>query len=108
MKLPDYIFKNVNVPIRPKDDGDVNLQPLDRKGAAQFTTLVDWTTFQRPFLDVPVTNVPDRLAECLLPWPLKPDQKTLLLQQLKPNQTEPEQIRTLALAIMALPEFQLC
>lgn len=108
MKLPDYVFKNVNVPIRPKDDGDVNLQPLDRKGAAQFTTVVDWTGFQQPFLNVPTAQLPDALAACLLPFPLKADQKTLLLKQLRPGQTEPEQIRTLATAMMSLPEFQLC
>jgi uncharacterized protein (DUF1800 family) len=104
MKLPDYVFKNGNVPIRPKDDGDVNLQPLDRKGASQFSTTVDWDGFEKPFLNVPTPDLPARLAECLLPWPLKPAQKTLLLEQLKPSQSP---IRTLALAMMTLPEFQL-
>ncbi|MEZ0610925.1 DUF1800 family protein [Fibrella sp. WM1] len=113
MRLPEYVFKNVNVPIRPKDDGDVNLQPLDRKGAAQFTTLVDWAGFQRPYLEL--TNeaaadsqLPEALAACLLPWPLHPDQKALLLRQLKPGQSGPDQIRTLATAMMTLPEYQLC
>jgi uncharacterized protein (DUF1800 family) len=105
MKLPDYVFKNVNVPIRSKDDGDVNLQPLDRRGAAQFGTTTDWAGFEKPFQNVPISDLPDRLADCLLPWPLKPTQKTLLLEQLKPGQPP---IRTLALALMTLPEFQLC
>lgn len=115
MKLPDYVFKHVNVPMRPKDDGDVNLQPLDRKSGQPFTTVVDWTGFQQPFLNslphpggLLIDQLPDALAACLLPFPLKPDQKTLLLKQLNPGQAEPEQIRTLAIAMMSLPEFQLC
>ena len=107
MKLPDYIFKNAQVAVQTKEDGDVNLQPIDNKGGKQFTAKVDWPGFEQPFLLLTPDKLPDALATCLLPWPLTAEQKKIVTDQLKPAQPVPDQIRTLTVTIMSLPEFQL-
>ena len=108
MKLPDYVFKNAEVAVPGKEDGDVNLQPIDKKGARQFTTQVTWAEFERSFLKLSPAQLLDALAACLLPWPLTPAQKKIVTQPLKPGGSVSEQIRTLTTTIMSLPEYQLC
>ncbi|TAE33546.1 MAG: DUF1800 domain-containing protein [Cytophagales bacterium] len=107
MKLPDYVLKAAEVNVRSKDEADVNAELLARKGKNQFTTTVDWDAFQKPFARTALADLPDALATYLLPFPLRPDQRTLLLKQVKLAQTQTETIRTLTAAIMALPEYQL-
>lgn len=104
MKLPDYIFKNANVAVQAKEDGDVNVQPFERKGGNKFTTQVDWAGFEAAFAKTTPAQLPDALATCLLPWPLTPDQRTLLTQPA--GATNP--IRQMATTMMSFPEFQLC
>ncbi|QKZ12558.1 DUF1800 family protein [Spirosoma sp. KUDC1026] len=108
MKLPDVILKADAVTVRPKEDGDVNTQVLDRKGNGFANVTADWTTFDKPFADVPDAELPDTLAQYLLQQPLGKAQRQLVLQRLKPGETRSEQIKNLTIALMALPEYQLC
>ena len=107
MQLPNYVLKAAEVTVQPKEDGDVNTEPLDRKGGRNFRTTVDWPDFERPFAKTSDADLPDALAAVLLPFPLRPDQRTLLNTQTKPGQTQSERIRTLTAALMGLPEYQL-
>ncbi|SOD88348.1 DUF1800 domain-containing protein [Spirosoma fluviale] len=107
MQLPNYVLKAADVLVRPKEDGDVNTQLLARKGNAKFRTTVNWADFEKAFINTPDAGLTNALAETLLPFPLRPDQKTVLESQLKPGQTRPERIHTLTAAIMSLPEYQL-
>ncbi|WP_019989269.1 DUF1800 domain-containing protein [Rudanella lutea] len=107
MKLPDYVLRAAEVNVRSKDEADVNATLLARKGANQFATKVDWAGFEKPFARVAEADLPDALATYLLPLPLRPEQRNLLLKQLKPGQDTSETIKTLTAAIMALPEYQL-
>ena len=107
MQLPAYILKAAEVTIKPKDEGDVNAQLLARKGGAKFQTKVDWAAFESAFAKTLDADLLDTLAVTLLPFPLRPDQRILLSQQRKPDQSRPEQIHTLTAALMSLPEYQL-
>ncbi len=107
MKLPDYVLKAAEVTIRAKDEGDVNALLLARKGKNQFTTKVNWDEFDKPFARTDEAALPDALATYLLPFPLRAEQRDLLLKQLKPAQTQSEKIKTLTVGIMSLPEYQL-
>ncbi|MCX6214790.1 DUF1800 domain-containing protein [Spirosoma sp.] len=107
MQLPSYVLKAADVLVRPKEDGDVNIQLLARKGNAKFRTTVDWADFEKTFANTPDARLTDALAVTLLPFPLRPDQRTILESQLKPGQTPSERIRTLTAAIMSLPDYQL-
>ncbi|MFD2936023.1 DUF1800 domain-containing protein [Spirosoma flavum] len=107
MQLPNYVLKAAEVLVQPKDDGDVNTQLLARKGNAKFHTTVNWTDFETLFAKIPDAELPNALATILLPFPLRPDQHTLIENQSKPGQTRPERIQSLTAALMSLPEYQL-
>jgi hypothetical protein len=47
------------------------------------------------------------LAGYLLPFPLRAEQRDLLLKQLQPAQSKAEKIKILTAGIMSLPEYQL-
>ena len=107
MQLPNYVLKAAEVTVQPKEDGDVNTQLLARKGGATFHTKVNWDDFENAFAKTTDAGLPDALAAVLLPFPLRPDQRTLIEKQTKPGQSRSEQIRTLTAALMSLPEYQL-
>lgn len=107
MKLPEYVLTAAEVNVRAKDEGDVNAVLLARKGRNQFTTKANWDDFDKPFARTDETDLPDALAAYLLPFPLQNEQRTLLLKQLKPGQSQAEKIKTLTVGIMSLPEYQL-
>jgi uncharacterized protein (DUF1800 family) len=108
MKLPEVILKAAAVAVRPKEDGDVNTQALDRKGTGFANVTADWATFDNALSDVPDSSLPDALAQFLLQQPLGKAQRQLVMQRLKTGESRPEQIKSLTIALMALPEYQLC
>ncbi len=107
MQLPSYVLKAADVTVQPKEDGDVNTVSLARKGGQNFKTTVNWSVFETAFAKIPDADLPDALAAVLLPFPLRPDQRTLIDTQIKSGQTQSERIRLLTAALMSLPEYQL-
>lgn len=107
MKLPDYVLKAAEVNIRAKDEADVNAELLARRGKNQFSTAVDWATFEKAFDRVKDTDLANTLATYLLPYPLRPEQQQLIETQIKPEQSRSERIHALTAALMSLPEYQL-
>lgn len=107
MQLPSYVLKAADVPVQPKEDGDVNTQTLARKGGQTFRTTVNWTDFEQAFARTPDTELANALAAVLLPFPLRDNQRTLIEQQTKAQPTRSERIHALTAALMSLPEYQL-
>ena len=107
MQLPNYVLKAANVNVEAKEDGDVNTQPLDRKGGQKFFTRVNWVDFEKAFAQTSDADLPDALAAVLLPFPLRPDQRTLIDSQTKSGKTQSERICLLTASLMSLPEYQL-
>ena len=107
MQLPAYVLKAAEVVVRPKEYGDVNTVSMARKGGQQFKTTVNWADFEQAFAKTPDADLIDAVAAVLLPFPLKPDQRTLIDSQAKPDQPRPERIHALTTALMSLPEYQL-
>lgn len=109
MQLPAYILKATEILVQPKEDGDVNTQLLARKGNAKFRTRVNWADFEAAFAKTPDAALTDALALTLLPFPLRPDQHSLVESQLKSSSGQPrsERIQALTVALMSLPEYQL-
>lgn len=107
MQLPNYVLKAADVPVRPKEDGDVNTEALARKGGQTFRTTVDWAGFEESFAKTADADLPDALAAVLLPLPLRAEQRSLIGKPNQPGQTRSERIRALTTALMSLPEYQL-
>lgn len=107
MQLPNYVLKAAEVTVRAKDEGDVNVQALARKGGQQFHVKVNWEAFESPFAHTPDTQLTETIASTLLPFPLSADQQTLIAKQTNTTQTRSERIHALTAALMSLPEYQL-
>ncbi|MFD2572545.1 DUF1800 family protein [Spirosoma soli] len=107
MQLPNYVLKAAEVTVRPKEDGDVNTQPLARKGGQQFQTFVNWSDYERAFTKTADADLLDAIATALLPFPVRPEQRALIEKQVKPDLPRPERIHALTAALMSLPEYQL-
>ncbi|GAB4000594.1 DUF1800 domain-containing protein [Spirosoma daeguense] len=107
MQLPNYVLKATEVAVRPKEDGDVNTQSLARKGGSRFQTKVDWTDFEASFAKTSDAELTDAIALTLLPFPLRPEQRSVIEKQTKSGQTRSERIHSLTSALMSLPEYQL-
>ncbi|GAB4049147.1 DUF1800 domain-containing protein [Spirosoma litoris] len=107
MQLPNYVLKAADVTVKPKEEGDVNVQSLARKGGARFQTKVDWTDFEAAFAKTSDTELTDTIASTLLPFPLRSDQRALINKQAQSSQSRSEQIHAITAALMSLPEYQL-
>ncbi|QMW02843.1 DUF1800 domain-containing protein [Spirosoma foliorum] len=107
MQLPNYVLKAADVTVKPKDEGDVNVQSLARKGGARFQTKVDWADFEAAFAKTTDAELTDTIASTLLPFPLRSDQRELINKQTHSGQSRSEQIHTITAALMSLPEYQL-
>ncbi|WP_234735769.1 DUF1800 domain-containing protein [Tellurirhabdus bombi] len=108
MRLPDIILKADQLAIRPKGDGDVNTEALDRRGKGFINTQVAWTDFEKNFEKVSDDTLPDALAHYLLQQPLGQTQRDLLFKRIKTGSSRSEQIKSLTITLMAFPEYQLC
>lgn len=104
MSLPDLVFRQKKPDFQPKDEGDVNTEYLSRRSARLFSEVrMDWPGWEAHFPQKNKNERLDALAAVLLPHPLTPAQRLVVLGRL------PEaSVRELTLALMALPEFQLC
>jgi len=107
MQLPNYVLKAAEVTVRAKDEGDVNVQALARKGGQQFHVKVDWEDFEKAFAHTPDMQLTEAIASMLLPFPLSADQQALINKQTNLAQSRSERIHTLTAALMSLPEYQL-
>ncbi|WP_080059260.1 DUF1800 domain-containing protein [Spirosoma aerolatum] len=107
MQLPGFILKSAEVTVQPKDEGDINAQQLARKGGNRFQTKVDWASFESAFAKTPDADLTDAIASTLLPFPLRPEQRSVVEHPIKPSQSRSERIHTLTAALMSLPEYQL-
>ncbi|GAB2604709.1 DUF1800 domain-containing protein [Spirosoma areae] len=107
MQLPGYILKANDIAVRPKEDGDVNTEPLARKGGAKFQTTVNWAEFEAAFAKTTDADLINTIALTLLPFPLRPEQRALIDTQLKSAPTRTERIQAVTAALMSLPEYQL-
>lgn len=108
MKLPDLVLKSGRVTMQPKQDGDVNTELLARRGGDLMQVKPDWDAFEAAFSGVSSDKLADALAAYLIQQPLGKTQRELILETAALSRSRSEQIRKLTIALMALPEYQLC
>ena len=105
MQLPKVLFRNETLNVSVKDSGDANEEKIKRKN--KFEVAMDWNLFAQTFDKVPEENLGKIMASYLLQVPIN----SLLLKNIE-NQLvgkdRPERIKQLTIAIMGLPEYQVC
>ncbi|TLV02509.1 DUF1800 domain-containing protein [Dyadobacter luticola] len=108
MKLPDLVLKSGEVTLQPKQDGDVNTELLARRGSDLMHVKLDWNAFESAFSEIKSDQLFEALAACLIPLPLEKTQRELILKTAGKSSSRGERIKNLTIALMALPEYQLC
>jgi uncharacterized protein (DUF1800 family) len=108
MRLPDMLLKAGPVMAQPKEDGDVNTELLKKGGKGTLHVTVNWKAFEEGFSGISANLLPDALTAYFIQQPLGQQQRALILKVAGGGVSRSEQIRNLTVAIMALPEYQLC
>jgi uncharacterized protein (DUF1800 family) len=121
LSLPSFIFMQDTVNIAAKEDpeevekkmfskqDEQQMQPQNRLehklGRLQATT--DWTEFVSAFKDVSDDNLFDAISEYLIQCPNPSFKKETILKYVKKD-TKEDYIKTLAITLMSVPEYQMC
>ena len=107
LRLPDLIFKSAEINIQVKHDGDVNTEFLSKGAGKNFNVTADWQSFTSQFDNVKENDLLDALINYLLAYKLTKTQKELLSTKMVKTSKE-SMIKSLAIAITELPEYQMC
>jgi uncharacterized protein (DUF1800 family) len=101
LQLPATIFLGKQSETTAKNDGDVNTEYQSKKKG--FKANINWQQFSDDFSK----NYIDELSQYLLQAPVN----DAFLQEItnrNPNESKEEAIKKIALALMMLPEYQVC
>ena len=104
MQLPAMMFLGKENNISAKKDGDVTTEYQSNKRS--FKANVDWNAFSKPIL-VKKQNIVEELSQYLLQVPVNEVFKQEIINK-TPNEADPEVIKKATLALMMLPEYQVC
>lgn len=102
MRLPEVVFKAAAINIAPKDDGDVNTELLSKRAGKILAATATWTEIEKTYGSVAAAGQLGQLAAYWLQTPLTPAQQNLLAEK------GGSDLRQLSIALMTLPEYQLC
>ncbi|GAA4320361.1 DUF1800 domain-containing protein [Flaviaesturariibacter amylovorans] len=118
MRLPRMITERDVLDLKPKGDDDLGggvagatifakgkVRALD-KDKSQIAVAIDWKDFQKHFEKVPRTELVPALAGALLQTPMQVPPS--LLDSYTDASSRESFIRTTAIQLMCLPEYQLC
>ena len=105
LQMPKVLFRNELIHVDVKDSGDANEEKIKRK--KKFEIQMDWAAFARAFEAVSDADLSKTLASYLLQVPisahlLKQIENTILAKE------RPEVVKQLCVALMSLPEYQVC
>lgn len=105
--LPQILYRMVEIPLQPKEDGDVNTDFFAKKKLQSIKATFQWTEFATAFGKGIEGEVAEKIANYLLQLPLSETNKGLLRQSMYGASKE-EGLKNLAIMITTLPEYQLC
>lgn len=105
--LPQILYRMVEIPLQPKEDGDVNTEFFAKKKLQSIKATFHWAEFATVFGKEKEGEIPEKIANYLLQLPLSETNKGLLRQSIYGLSKE-EGLKNLAIMITTLPEYQLC
>lgn len=104
MQLPAMLFLGKDGNISAKKDGDVNTEYQSKKQS--FKASVDWNDFSKSFSEKD-KNLLGEISQYLLQVPVN-EQFTQNLANKFQNNSKEENIKQMAIALMMMPEYQVC
>lgn len=105
--LPQILYRMVEIPLQPKEDGDVNTDFFAKKKLQSIKATYQWSDFAAVFGKEKPEELPEKIASYLLQMPVSETNKKLLIQSGYGANRE-EAMKNIAIAITTLPEYQLC
>ena len=108
MQLPYLMFNNTVIKTVAKSDGDVNTDFQTRKGNKNtLETDMNWEVFSTYFTQQNRETLLDTLEAYILQVPINEDVKKGLIAKMG-KESQAETIKKMMIALMTLPEYQLC
>jgi len=105
--LPQILYRMVEIPLQPKEDGDVNTDFFAKKKLQSIKATFQWAEFATVFGKEKQEELPEKIANYLLQMPLSETNKKLVLQSMYGASKE-DGLKNVAIALITLPEYQLC
>ncbi len=103
MQLPYLILRKSDVNITAKNDGDMGTEFLNRR-TKNFTAMLDWNSYLKAFKN---NNIIESVSDYLLQVPVNQQIMKGIESRIKSDSKE-EAIKQTTLAVMMLPEYQVC
>jgi uncharacterized protein (DUF1800 family) len=110
LQLPAILFKNAEFAVRLKDDeNDITLQTTGKERTLRNTVgaHLPLAAIQHLLGSASAAEQPQQLARCLLQAPIRPENLALVQQAATQATTPDEQLRTMLISLLSLPEYQL-
>ena len=104
LQLPALMFSGKESTISAKKDGDVNTEYQSRKRS--FKATIDWANFTQAFSAKNENNI-EELSQYLLQVPVNEVFKQGIATKIQ-NESKVEATKKAALALMMMPEYQVC
>jgi uncharacterized protein (DUF1800 family) len=105
--LPEVLYRMVEIPLQPKDEGDVNTDFFAKRKLQSIQANYNWTNFDQIFKKERPEDLPEKIGNYLLQQPISQTNKQLIMQSAYATNKE-EMIKNTAIALTALPEYQVC
>ncbi|OQP66072.1 hypothetical protein A3860_15935 [Niastella vici] len=113
LRIPQLIFDNDEVALKPKDDDDqmmgmmdVNKKGMGKKGGQVISAAVDWETYLKKFEKVPREKLLSSISGILIQGAPPVDEK--ILNKYVDASSRESYIKTATIQLMSSPEYQLC
>lgn len=113
LRIPQLIFDNDEVALKPKDDDDqmmgmmdINKKGMGKKGGQVISAAVDWETYLKKFEKVPREKLLNSISGILIQGAAPVDEK--ILNKYIDASSRESYIKTATIQLMSSPEYQLC
>ncbi|WEK37296.1 MAG: DUF1800 domain-containing protein [Candidatus Pseudobacter hemicellulosilyticus] len=112
LRIPQMIYAEDELNLKPKDDDDLMMgmkdkpRPAGNKGGQVITASIDWKSYEQFFTSVPREKLVSSLARLLLQAPNSVAEN--VLDQYVDASSRETFIRTATIQLMSTPEYQLC
>ncbi|SFF02652.1 DUF1800 domain-containing protein [Thermoflexibacter ruber] len=106
-QLPEMLYRMGEITLQPKEDGDVNTEFFAKNKLRTIKATYDWQDFITILGKENQEDIFAKIANYLFQVPIAEETKKMLLQNIK-HESKEETIKNLIVAMVTLPEYQVC
>jgi uncharacterized protein (DUF1800 family) len=106
-QLPEMLYRMGEITLQAKEDGDVNTEFFAKNKLRTIKATYDWKDFITILSKEKQEDAFYKIANYLFQVPVAEETKKILLQSIR-NEDSEEGIKNLIMAMVSLPEYQVC